>query len=144
MTTTVGSRVDDLEKRRQELSRQLAAIGEMRPGSLAERYRKCGKNNCHCARPGAAGHGPSFSLTRQVGGKTVTRIIPRGVAVSRTRAQIAEYRRFRELVREMIEVSDRLCHERLSSPAEEAPEQDAQKKGSKRGLGRKSSKKSGH
>ena len=98
MTTTVQSQVDDLEKRRQELSRELASIGEMRPGSLVECYRKCGKSNCHCAQPGAMGHGPSFSLTRQVGGKPVTRIIPRGPAVGRTRAQIAECKRFRELV----------------------------------------------
>ena len=89
------------------------------------------------------GHGPSFSLTRQVGGKTVTRIIPRGPAVGRTRAQIAECKRFRELVREMIEISDRLCQERLSSADEEASEGD-EKKGSKRGLGRKFAKKSEH
>ena len=29
------------------------------------------KPNCHCAAPGARGHGPSRSLTRAVGGKTV-------------------------------------------------------------------------
>ena len=55
--------------------RQLASLGDLRPGSLVARF-KCGKPNCHCAAEGAPGHGPSWSLTRGVRGKTVTRVIP--------------------------------------------------------------------
>ena len=135
------SLIADLEKRQEELRRELASVGEMRPGFLAERYRKCGKPNCHCTQPGDPGHGPSFSLTRPVGGKTVTRIIPGGEAVERTKAQIAEYRRFRDLTRELIEVSERLCQARLKGGEEPVP-QTAQKKTSKRGSNRKSSEKS--
>ena len=53
----------------------------MRPGSLVARFRKCGKSFCHCSKKGSKGHGPSYSLTRPVAGKTVTRIIPTGPAV---------------------------------------------------------------
>ena len=31
---------------------QFASIGEMRSGSLTERFRPCGKAGCHCAKPG--------------------------------------------------------------------------------------------
>ena len=103
-----------LEAHQNEIRRQLAAIGDLRPGSLVERYRKCGKSYCHCAADGARGHGPSWSLTHPVAGTTRTRVIPRG-AVEQTRAQIAECRRFRQLVREMIEVSDAICQLRLRS-----------------------------
>ena len=85
-----------------------------------ERYRRCGKAGCHCAGEGADGHGPSWSLTREVGGKTITRIIPSD-AVARTRAQIEEYRRFRDVVRELVETSEQLCDAKLAVPAEAAP-----------------------
>ncbi len=122
-----AERVEKLKRRRRELRRLLAEIGEMRPGSLVKRFRRCGKPGCHCAQPGAAGHGPSWSLTRGVHGKTVTKIIPPGPQVERTRRQIAECRRFRHLAREMIEVSEQLCHAALQGAAPER-----QKKGSRR------------
>jgi hypothetical protein len=36
-------------------------------------------------------------------------VIPQGAAVERTKAQLAEYRRFRQLVRELITVSEQIC-----------------------------------
>ncbi len=46
--------------------------------------------------------------TREVGGKTVTRVIPPG-AVEQTRRQLAEHKRFRGLTRELVETSEQLC-----------------------------------
>ena len=40
---------EQLEKRRSELKERLVELGDMRPGSLVERYRRCGKPACHCA-----------------------------------------------------------------------------------------------
>ena len=65
-----------LERQHAHLRSQFASIGEMRSGSLTERFRPCGKPWCHCAKPGDPGHGPVLSLTRKQAGKTVTRIIP--------------------------------------------------------------------
>lgn len=130
MTTTREER-EQLEARRAELRAELASVGDLRPGSLVGRYRKCGKPNCHCATEAAGGHGPSWSLTRQVAGKTVTRIIPAG-AVEQTRQQLDEYRRLRRLTRELVEVSERLCEARLSAPgaAPEAAEKGGSSKAS--------------
>ena len=102
----------------------------MRPGSLVERYRRCGKARCRCAREGSVGHGPIWSLTREVAGKTVTRVIPSS-AVERTREQIAEHRRFRGLARELVETSEQLCDALLGAP-EAASEKEAAKKGGSR------------
>jgi len=115
-----------LTERLAELRAALAQLGDMRPGSLVERYRVCGKPGCHCARPGARGHGPSWSLTHQVAGTTVTKVIPAS-AVQITRAQIAEYRRFRALMKELVDVSERLCDQRLAQGR--AASQEAAKKG---------------
>jgi hypothetical protein len=110
-----ASRLDILQIKRDQLKARLVEIGEMRPGSLVERFRKCGKPACHCAEKDAPGHGPCYSLTHAVAGKTVTRVIPKGAAVERTRQQVTEYQRFRDLVRELITVSDQICDAQMAA-----------------------------
>jgi hypothetical protein len=121
------AQMEQLLSRNQTLKSQITAVGEMRPGSLVERYRKCGKPNCHCAKRGAQGHGPDWILTREVNGKTVTQAVPGGSAVQRTRSQIEEYRRFRELIRELIQVNERICNLGLRQP-DAAPGGDKKKR----------------
>src|ERR1035441_8205011 len=67
-----SSRLEVLQIKRDQLKARLVEIGEMRPGSLVERFRKCGKPTCHCAEKNAPGHGPCYSLTHAVAGKTET------------------------------------------------------------------------
>ena len=125
--------LDELEKRRDALRDQLASVRDLRPGSLVARYRKCGKPYCRCASDGSRGHGPSWSLTRQVAGKTVTRIIPPD-AVAQTQAQVAECQRLRRLTGALMEVSDALCQTRLEAgrgKAAEAAKKGASKKSSR-------------
>ncbi len=105
--------LEQLEVKGADLRAALARIGDMRPGSLSETYGKCGKPTCHCAKSGSRGHGPSWLLTRTVDGKTVAQRIPSGPAVEQSKQQVAEYKRFRELARELIEISDQICDLRL-------------------------------
>src|ERR1700747_2749137 len=98
-----------LRDKRASITTRLAQIDDLRPGFLTARFRKCGKPNCHCAQKDSLGHGPSYSLTHRVGGKTVTQVIPQGPSIERAKSQIAEYRRFRNLVRELIAVSEQIC-----------------------------------
>jgi hypothetical protein len=115
------SQLEILQIKRDQLKARLVEIGDMRPGSLVERFRKCGKPTCHCAEKDAPGHGPCYSLTHAVAGKTVTRIIPKGAAVERTRQQIAEYQRFRQLVRELITVSEQIGDAQMASASASRP-----------------------
>ncbi len=101
--------LDALLLRREQIKSELAHMGDMRPGSLVPRFRRCGKPSCHCAKKGEKGHGPSYSLTHSIEGKTVTRIIPAGEAVERTRQQLDEYHRFRSLVQQLVSVSEQIC-----------------------------------
>jgi hypothetical protein len=119
-----GEGVGKLRERREALKRALARVGDMRPGALVGRYRKCGKPSCHCAELESGGHGPSWSLTRVVAGKTVTKIIP-AAAVDDTQAQIAEHRRFRDLRRELVDVSEQICEAHWAA----APKAQAAKQG---------------
>lgn len=102
-----------LKAKRDSLLSQISEIGEFRPGNLLKSHRKCGSPACHCARDGDPGH-PGWQLTRKVRNKTVTRRIPAD-AEQATHRQVNEYQRFRELVRELTEVSESLCHLRLQA-----------------------------
>src|SRR5215472_7419288 len=127
-------RLEELQNRDRELKARLAQLGEMRPGSLVERYRKCGKPNCHCARRGDRGHGPMWMVTHAVEGKTVSKTIPSGPAVQRTRSQIAEHQRFRQLARELVATNEQICDARLEAVAG-ASASDNKKNGAGRGAG---------
>ena len=50
------SQLEILQIKRDQLKARLVEIGDMRPGSLVERFRKCGKPTCHCAEKDAPGH----------------------------------------------------------------------------------------
>jgi len=129
--------LEELERRQSELKAELSNVQDMRRGSLVERYRRCGKANCCCADRQHSGHGPSLSLTWQHEGKTRTKIIA-VEAAEQTKAQIAEFRRFRRLSRELVEVSERICDARLESEQAEA-QATAKKGGSKKSSRRRSS-----
>jgi hypothetical protein len=110
----MSTSLSELEAQRERLKQQLSDLGDLRPGSLVERYRKCGKPNCHCSLPGEPGHGPSWSLTHDVKGKTVTRIIPKAF-VPQTREHIAEYQRLRHLTSDLVQVNEKICEARIGS-----------------------------
>ena len=113
----------ELEVQRERIKLRIAELGDLRPGSLKDRFRKCGKPNCHCAKPGEVGHGPSWSLTHDEKGKTVTKIIPASL-VPQTREQLAEYQRLRGLTHDLVKVSEKICDARILS---EKPGEDAKK-----------------
>lgn len=108
MNTDASSLLQSLQEQKTDLLDQIVSFPTFRPGSLVGRYRKCGKLNCHCAREGDPGHGPSWSLTRAVKGKTVTKIIkPKDVET--TQQQIAEHHRFQHVIHELIETNVKIC-----------------------------------
>ncbi len=121
--------LEALNERRTRIARELAALGDVQSGTLTERYRRCGKPTCHCATDGGPGHGPSWSLTRRVDGKTVTRVIA-PANVPEVRARLAECHRLRRLVRELIEIGDRFWETRWTDGRRERGE--AAKKGASR------------
>ena len=110
-----------LSRRREELRQELAHVADLRQGSLSSRHRRCGNPRCHCAHEADRGHGPYWSVTRAVHGKTQFRpIAPE--AVRQTEEQIAEFHRVQRLTREFVDVSTRLCDARLEANKPGAPE----------------------
>ena len=130
MDTNTSSSLQALREQKADLLDQIVSFPAFRPGSLVGRYRKCGKPNCHCAREGDPGHGPSWSLTRTVNGKTVTKIIKQK-DVETTQQQIAEHHRFQHVIRELVEANVKICDKLLElEPNGDHGSGGAEKKGS--------------
>lgn len=54
--------ISHLQRKRKRLIEQLKKIeSRMLRGSLIERYKQCGKSNCHCVD--SKGHGPTYYLS---------------------------------------------------------------------------------
>jgi hypothetical protein len=110
--------LDELLQQRARLYEQLADTDDFRRGSVSASYRRCGKPNCVCAGEDHPGHGPRFMWTRkEPGGKTVGRAL-KPDEVDKVRAEIAAYRRFVEVCRQVVEVNETICEARdLAPPA---------------------------
>jgi len=111
----------------------------IRRGSLYERRMKCGQAACVCQHDSKATHGPYFTLTQKVEGKTRSRYISLEQAPV-VRQQIEAGRQFRQRVEAYWEACERWADEQLE--AVPASAEEAEKKGFLRTSRTKSSRKS--
>jgi len=118
-----------LEGERTRLLEGFSKLGDFRSGSITGVVRRCGKPNCHCAQPQDAGHGPDFRLTYKVSGKTRTESLPTPAARHKAEREVAEFRKFQQLSRALVEANAAICRLR---PVEEEPEAEQEKKRRKR------------
>ena len=128
----------ELERRREELYQELGQVGDFRRGSLNEVRRKCGKPNCVCTGPDHPGHGPQWNLTRTVGGRTRAVHLKPGPELEKTRREVAEYERFRDLVGQVTEVNEAICQARPVMPGGAGSDASSGPGGERGGSGRPS------
>ena len=62
-----------LQREHQKLIAEITKLGFVLPGSLTPRYTRCSSPGCHCRAEQPVLHGPYWSWTRKIDGKTVTR-----------------------------------------------------------------------
>ena len=108
--------VATLEMERSKLLEGFLGLGDLRPGCITAVARRCGKPSCHCAKPNDPGHDPQFRLTRRVAGKTVTETFPTPAALRKAQQEVAEFRRFQKLSRELIALNAKICRLRPVEP----------------------------
>ncbi len=101
--------LEALEQKRKQVWAQVQALGDFRRGSLSANFRKCGKANCRCARPGQRGHGPQYLWTATVKGQSRARNVPLGPELEKVGREVESYRRFVELRLELVEISEQIC-----------------------------------
>ena len=100
--------IEDLKRSRDQVQARFATLGDLRPGTLHENHRRCGKPNCHCAGEGSPGHGPSYVLTRSIRGSARSVRIP-PEEYERTRRLVEEHERFLDISARYLEASEALA-----------------------------------
>lgn len=121
-----------------DLSDRIGTFGPptpMRRGSFTERYQKCGKKACPCHQDVDARHGPYFSLTRTVGGRTKTVHVP-GEEADVVRMQVDAGKEFRQRLEAYWKECERCADEEMAGLR--ASVEEAEKGGSRRPSKRRS------
>ena len=97
-----------LERRIERVKQNLAALGELRPGSLSEQYNVCGTSGCRCKADPPQKHGPYYQLSWTRKRKSRSRFVAHG-DLKGVRAQLKNYEALHDLVDEWIELSIEVC-----------------------------------
>jgi len=91
------------ERRVRRLTRQLAELGPMLPGSLTEQWNVCGTPGCRCKDPERpVKHGPYYQLSYTLQGKGSTMFIKKE-DLPEVRRRMKRYQRFRALCAELLQ-----------------------------------------
>ncbi len=94
-----------IERRLAQIRAALAALGPIHPGSLSAQYNVCGRAGCRCKAPQRPRrHGPYAQLSYTWRGRSTTRFV-RAARVGVLRAKLANYRRFRALVKAWVDLA---------------------------------------
>jgi hypothetical protein len=96
----------ECQERYGELTRGLAEIGFVWPGTVQRRMLTCGKPNCVCHRDPRLRHGPYYYWTSKKEGRTVSRQLTPDEAEI-LEAWIDNRRRVDETVKRMVKMSER-------------------------------------
>ena len=104
MARSTANQLAGYERRYRKLAAQLADVGYIAAGSLAQRHNRCGKPSCRCHRDPPQLHGPYWQWTAKVNAKTVNR------RLTPTEAElyqewIANDRQLRAIIAQMREVA---------------------------------------
>ena len=70
---SLGRRLQEIDKELSELEEELRR--SFPKHAVVQKWVKCGKSGCHCARPGDRGHGPYFYLVMKQEGKVKTKYL---------------------------------------------------------------------
>ena len=112
------------------LADQIARPRPMRRGSVSERYVTCNKAGCPCGVRADARHGPYYSVSRVVKGRTQSRWLDAARATV-VRQQVEAGQVFRRDVETYWQACEQWADAELDAP--EAASKEAAKKGASKG-----------
>lgn len=120
--------LESLERNRKSLHQALEEIGDFRRGTISVNYRKCGKENCICAKPGHRGHGPQYLWNTTIKGKSYAKNLRLGPELKKCMEEVANYRSFLRLCDELVQLNERICDLRVIPEVEDKNEREELKK----------------
>jgi beta-mannanase len=101
--------VEVLQQKRKVLYQNLEKVGDFRRGIVSVNYRKCGKNNCICAKQGHPGHGPRYLWNATIKGKSHAKDIKLGPEAKKYIEETENYRNFVRLCDEIIQINEKIA-----------------------------------
>ena len=99
-----------LRRRRAALLRKLPPLKSILRGSLIERFKRCGRPGCKCAR--GVGHGPKVYLSVSMPKARPVMVYVPQERVSEVEQLVADYRRTRQLLDEIAAINLELLRRR--------------------------------
>jgi len=97
-----------LETKIEKIKARIAALGELRPGSLSQQYNVCGTAGCRCKADPPQKHGPYHQVSFTHRGRSSSQFVRRE-DVARVKRQLRNYERLRSLIDEWIDASIELA-----------------------------------
>ena len=104
---------DEMERKQDQLLRELKQIGNFRRGSVNQVLKKCGKPKCACNRDDHPGHGPMNTLTYCDQGKKKTKSLPNAAAVKLVSKQVENHERFIEWSKKWVKLNEEISDSKL-------------------------------
>ena len=93
---------------------QLAALGDLRPGSLSTQYNVCGTPGCRCKATPPEKHGPYYQVSFTRKGKSSSKFVRRA-DLNTVRRELKNYEVMKTLVDRWIEMATELSNLRLAN-----------------------------
>jgi hypothetical protein len=93
---------------------QLAALGDLRPGSLSTQYNVCGTPGCRCKATPPEKHGPYYQVSFTRKGKSSSKFV-RKEDLNTVRRELKNYEVMKTLVDRWIEMATELSNLRLAN-----------------------------
>ena len=93
---------------------QLAALGDLRPGSLSTQYNVCGTPGCRCKATPPEKHGPYYQVSFTRKGKSSSKFV-RKEDLNTVRRELKNYEIMKTLMDSWIEMATELSNLRLAN-----------------------------
>jgi hypothetical protein len=97
----------------EKLKRDLASLGDLRPGSLSTQFNVCGKPGCRCKATPPEKHGPYYQVSFTRKGKSSSKFV-RKQDLPAIRKQLKNYETMRSIVDRWIDLATELSNLRLA------------------------------
>ena len=93
---------------------QLAALGDLRPGSLSTQYNVCGTPGCRCKATPPEKHGPYYQVSFTRKGKSSSKFV-RKEDLNTVRRELKNYEVMKTLMDRWIEMATELSNLRMAN-----------------------------
>ena len=96
----------------ERVKEQLAALGDLRPGSLSTQYNVCGTPGCRCKATPPEKHGPYYQVSFTRKGKSSSKFV-RKEDLAAVRRELKNYELMKTLMDRWIDLATELSNLRL-------------------------------